>query len=382
MKLFLLMSKAFSILSMPQNKVYINHHEAVCCAGKSASELFDAICEHRSGISVVDNWVNDKCVAIGDIKESFRLEALLSDVCERVLFQSGLENFHNTLLVVGSSVGGMQLTENTFLKDYTYTNINPKLHPIDAIAYLLNERYRFADDISFSTACTSSANALGYAHEVISKGVYENILVIGCDTLSLTTVRGFDTLGVLSSSPCKPFDSERDGMNVAEGIGALLLSHQPAGKSVELKSVGYSSDAHHMAHPSPDGAGAEAAMKQALKRAGLSPDAIDYINAHGTGTGANDSAEAEAIYRLFGAHVPVSSTKSITGHTLGAAGAIEAIICAEALHRQIVPPNTHLNTPEKAELYLVKEPQSKKLVNVMSNSLAFGGNNTSLILGF
>ena len=366
---------------MPQNKVYINHYEAVCCAGKSASELFDAICEHRSGISVVDNWVKDKSVAIGAIKERFHLEALLSNVCERVLAQSGLENFHTTLLVVGSSVGGMQLTETTFLKDHSYTNINPKLHPIDAIAYLLNERYRFADDISFSTACTSSANALGYAHEVISKGVYESVLVIGVDTLSLTTVRGFDALGVLSSSPCKPFDGERDGMNVAEGIGALLLAHQPSKRSVELKSVGYSSDAHHMAHPIPDGAGAQAAMKQALERAGLTPDSIDYINAHGTGTGANDSAEAEAIYRLFGEKTLVSSTKSITGHTLGAAGAIEMIVCAEALHRQIVPPNTHLTSPEKAELHLVKEPQSKKLVNVMSNSLAFGGNNTSLILG-
>ncbi|WP_263833549.1 beta-ketoacyl-[acyl-carrier-protein] synthase family protein [Sulfurospirillum oryzae] len=366
---------------MPKNSVFVNSFESVCCAGESSETLFEAICAQQSGIKIFDEFIQNKPIALGKIEKPFSIEAILELTCKKVLTQSGLENFADTLLVVGSSVGGMQITEGIFLKEHAYTNIDPKLHVIDAIAHILSSKFSFKDDISFSTACTSSANALGYAYEMIAKGVYENVLVVGFDTLSLTTIRGFDALGVLSSRPCQPFDVNRDGMNVAEGIAVLLLQNKPHEKSIELLGVGYSSDAHHMAHPSPDGAGALFAMQQALKCANVEPHAVGYVNAHGTGTSANDASEACAIESLFGSNAYVSSTKSITGHTLGAAGALEAIICVMALQKQIVPPNTHLVEPENKTLDLVKVAKPHTFRYALSNSLAFGGNNTSLLFG-
>jgi 3-oxoacyl-[acyl-carrier-protein] synthase I len=366
---------------MPPNSVFINAFESVCCAGESSEALFEAICAHQSGIKTFTEFIHDKQIALGKIEKPFSIDEILELTCKKVLAKSNLENFENTLLVVGSSVGGMQTTEAIFLRDHHYANIDPKLHAIDAIAHTLSQHFTFSDDISFSTACTSSANALGYAHEMIVKGVYENVLVVGFDTLSLTTIRGFDALGVLSSRPCQPFDVSRDGMNVAEGIAVLLLQNKPHKESIELLGVGYSSDAHHMAHPSPDGAGALCAMQKVLKYAHVQPSEIGYINAHGTGTTANDTSEANAIETLFGSHVPVSSTKSITGHTLGASGALEAIICVLALQKQILPPNTNLFEPEHKTLHFVNEAKTHRFRYALSNSLAFGGNNTALLLG-
>ena len=343
--------------------------------------LFEAICAQQSGIKIFSEFISDKQIALGKIEKPFSIESILEDTCKKVLAQSNLENFDNTLLVVGSSVGGMQTTESIFLKEHQYTNIDPKLHAIDAIAYTLSRHFSFKDDISFSTACTSSANALGYGYEMIAKGVYQNVLVVGFDTLSLTTIRGFDSLGVLSSRACQPFDVSRDGMNVAEGIAVLLLQNTSHKESIELLGVGYSSDAHHMAHPSPDGAGALCAMQKALKCTNVEPFEVGYINAHGTGTQANDESEANAIEALFGSGVYVSSTKSITGHTLGSAGALEAIICVMALQKQIVPPNANLVEPENKTLNFARVAKPHTFRYALSNSLAFGGNNTSLLFG-
>lgn len=366
---------------MPINRVFINCFESVCCAGDSSEALFEAICAHQSGVKCYTEYIENKPIALGKIAKPFSIEALLEFTCKKVLKQSSLENFNNILLVVGSSVGGMQTTEAIFLRDHHYKNIDPKLHSIHAIAHILSQKFSFKDDIAFSTACTSSANALGYGYEMIAKGVYENVLVVGFDTLSLTTIRGFDALGVQSARPCQPFDVSRDGMNVAEGIAVLLLQNEPHEKSIELLGVGYSSDAHHMAHPSPDGAGAFQAMQKALKCAHVKPSEVGYVNAHGTGTTANDASEATAIEALFGSCVNVSSTKSITGHTLGAAGALEAIICALALQKQILPPNTNLFEPENKTLNFACVTKPQHFRYALSNSLAFGGNNTALLFG-
>lgn len=363
------------------NNVFVTGFESVCCAGLNSEALFEAICTHKTGIKIYDNLIAHKQIALGKIEKSFTIEEILKETCQKVLAHSKLTNFENTLLVVGSSVGGMQSTEALFFKEQHYKNIDPQLHAIDAIAHLLKRSFSFKDDISFSTACTSSANALGYGYEIIAKGVYENVLVVGFDTLSQTTIRGFDSLGVLSATPCQPFDSNRDGMNVSEGIAVLLLQNVCDAKSVEIKGVGYSSDAHHMAHPSPDGAGALQAMQKALTCAHIQACDVDYINAHGTGTQANDSSEACAIETLFGNRVKVSSTKSITGHTLGGAGALEAIVSIMALQKQMLPPNTYLKIPENETLNFVYEAEPQTLRYVLSNSLAFGGNNTSLLFG-
>lgn len=366
---------------MIQNRVFINVYDAVCSAADSPEGIFNAICEHRTGIELYNSSREEKIIALGKIKKEFSIEEILKKTCENILTQSNLENFDNTLLVVGSSVGGMQRTEEIFFANKSYTKINPLLHNINTIAYILNKHFTFKDDVSFSTACTSSANALGYGYEIISKGVYDSVLVVGFDTLSQITIQGFNALGVLASEPCLPFDIKRSGMNVSEGIAALLLQNTCDKKGIELLGVGYSSDAHHMAHPSPNGEGALQSMKNALLCAKISENEIDYINAHGTGTLANDSSEATAIETLFGNKPYVSSTKSITGHTLGAAGALEAIICVLALQKQILPPNTNLFNPENNQLNYIYEAQSHKYNYVLSNSLAFGGNNTSLLFG-
>lgn len=364
------------------NKVYINNFEAVSCAGNSVQELFEAICLKKDCISIDDTYIKDKEVAIGKINSNSDFKAILVESCKKVLIQSSLSDFSNTLLIVGSSVGGMKTTEDKFFRDKNYTNINYKEHPIDYIAYELKKEFKFYDDISFSTACTSSANALGYAKEVISKGIYKNVLVVGADSLCHTTVCGFSALSVLSSRPCTPFESNREGMNVAEAVAVLLLQDKKTqNNSIELCGVGYSSDAHHMTQPHPDGDGAKKAMQNALNDAGVSHEDISYINTHGTGTIANDNSEANAIASLFTNKPYISSSKSFTGHTLGAAGAIEAIISVQVLQKQIIIPCKDLNNPQRDDILYTNEPINKEINYVLSNSFAFGGNNTSLIFG-
>lgn len=364
-------------------KTYINSFDSVSCAGFGCEELFQAICEKKDSISLDNSYVKDKSVAIGKIGNLTPFETLLITKCKEVLKVSNLENFEDTLLVIGSSVGGMAKTEEIFFTQKSYKNIDPDFHTIDAICKILEKEFTFYDNISFSTACTSSANALGYAKEVISKGIYKNVLVVGIDSLSHTTVCGFNALSVLSSSPCKPFDKNRDGMNVSEAIAVLLLQDEIKDEnSIELCGVGYSSDAHHMTQPHPEGKGACKAMENAIADAKISLKDIAYINAHGTGTFANDFSELTAIKSLFTEHKPyVSSTKSITGHTLGAAGALEAIISCMVLQKQIIIPNKNLEEIDIDGINYSFETLKGDFSYVLSNSFAFGGNNTSLVFG-
>ncbi|WP_419678093.1 beta-ketoacyl-[acyl-carrier-protein] synthase family protein [Aliarcobacter lanthieri] len=364
-----------------QNRVFINYFDTVCCAGNNPKELFEAILEKRDCIFLDTTFVKEQIVAIGKIKKDICLNELLVQRLKKLLENTNLEDFSQTLLVVGSSVGGMNETERVYFKDKNYKNIDYKKHPIDSIVHFLKQKFNFYDDISFSTACTSSANALGYAKECINKGIYKNVLVVGIDVLSFTTVCGFRALSVLSSKPCTPFDKNREGMNVAEGFGILLLQDKEYENSIEFLGVGYSSDAHHMTQPHPEGFGAIEAMKNALKNANIKSNEIDYINAHGTGTYANDFSELTAIKTLFENKVKVSSTKSITGHTLGAAGAIEAIICCMVLKKQIIPTNKGLVDIEIEGINYSFENEKQNIKYTISNSFAFGGNNTSLILG-
>ncbi len=369
-------------MKISKNSVFINSFDAICCAGEEPQKIFKNICNKVDVISSCANYIENASVALGKIDSIIPVDSLLIQKCRNVLNNSNLKNFDKTLLVVGTSVGGMHTTEEVFFKDKNYKNVNYKLHSIAAIAFKLKKHFSFYDDISFSTACTSSANALGYAKEVIEKGIYENVLVVGIDTLSYTTVHGFYSLGVLSSKPCTPFEQDRLGMNVAEGIAVLLLQNIKTTNSIELCGVGYSSDAHHMTQPHPQGEGAKKAMQNAIKDANIEIDKIDYINAHGTGTVANDSSELNAISSLFLENKPyVSSTKSFTGHTLGAAGAIEAVISCMAIKNGVIPPSKDLKSIENSSILYSNVPIDKEIKYVLSNSFAFGGNNTSLVFG-
>jgi 3-oxoacyl-[acyl-carrier-protein] synthase I len=236
-----------------------------------------------------------------------------------------------------------------------------------------------------STACSSSAKVFGSAARMIAAGLCDAAVVGGTDSLCLTTLHGFASLELLSRTPCRPFDSERSGISIGEGAGFALLeraqAREPSG-TIQLLAVGESSDAYHMSTPDPEGAGARAAMQQALSSAGMTAQDIDYINLHGTATRSNDAAEDKAVYGLFGTGPTCSSTKGATGHLLGASGIVEAVICAIALREQFMPgsPNTQRLDPRLHVRYLL-ESAAQPPRRVVSNSFGFGGSNCSLVFG-
>jgi len=359
-------------------KAFINNYESQSCAGNT-QELMESIYSKRSGITIDTSYMSDTPVGLGKMEydDFFKV---LNSVVSKVLEGSSLENFNDTLLIVGSSVGGMAESEQHYFRDKNYKNINPSRHAISVIQEHLEKEFYFEGSRSISTACTSSANALLLAKRLISVGAYENVLVVGADALCYTTVCGFYALSVLSSKQCTPFENGRDGMNVAEAIAAVLVQNFKNEDSVELCGVGASSDAYHMTNPDPEALGAISSMQKALDDAGLNAADIAYVNAHGTGTQANDKVESLAVETLFDG-VYVSSTKSVTGHTLGAAGALEAIISCETIKRGMIPPQTTLKDAENKNINIPQEAIQKDIKYVISNSFAFGGNNTSVVFG-
>jgi 3-oxoacyl-[acyl-carrier-protein] synthase-1 len=359
-------------------RVYFSDTIAKTCASADTEELISAIANAQSGIAQAEGFLPEAAACIGRFKEQRGFDELLMESVHTIIERAHITP-KRTALFVGSSVGGMQRTEKRLSSGASYGDIDPKFHTIGTVKNLIKAEFEFARTYSFSTACTSSANALGFAFECVRKGIYDDVLVVGADAIALTTVCGFNALGVLSPEVCRPFCASSGGMNVSEGIGIGVVSARES--EVEILGAGYSSDAHHMTHPEPEGKGAYAAMSAALACAALESADIDYINAHGTGTHANDTTEAAAIASLFGPHTLASSTKNIIGHTLGAAGILEAIICREAIVKGIVPPNGAISQSVNSGVNFVRECQAKPLKRVMSNSFAFGGNNTSLILG-
>jgi 3-oxoacyl-[acyl-carrier-protein] synthase II len=239
-----------------------------------------------------------------------------------------------------------------------------------------------------ANACASGTNAIGHGFECIRSGRYDRVLTGGYDALCELVFVGFDSLQAATPDKCRPFDAERSGMVLGEGAAVLALENWDAAKRrgarilAELKGYGISTDNHHLTQPDPSGIGPRAAMEQALTTAGIAAEEIDYINAHGTATRFNDSAEAKAIHDLFGSRVPVSSTKSMMGHSLGAAGAIEAVFCLLALQRGLLPPNINFNKldPEIQLDVVANQPRFQPVRTVLSNSFGFGGTNASIVL--
>ncbi|QQQ12758.1 beta-ketoacyl-[acyl-carrier-protein] synthase family protein [Aeromonas media] len=234
---------------------------------------------------------------------------------------------------------------------------------------------------TLSTACSSSARAFISGQRMLAAGLVDAVLVGGADSLCGLTLNGFDSLESLSGTLCQPFDNDRQGINIGEGAALFLLSRQPA--PIALLGAGESSDAWHISAPHPDGVGAEAAMGMALAQAGLTPEQVGYINLHGTATRLNDAMESQAVYRLFGDRVPCSSTKPLTGHVLGAAGAIEAALACLLLERALPLPPQRVMTadPALAPIRLVSDTTPLATPRILSNSFAFGGNNVSLLFG-
>jgi len=238
---------------------------------------------------------------------------------------------------------------------------------------------------SISTACSSSGKALASGRNLIESGLVDLVICGGVDSLCQLTVNGFKALESTSRGICTPFLAQRDGINIGEGAALFVMSKQAG--AIALKGTGESSDAHHISAPDPQGAGAISAMNAALSQAALQPEQLDYINLHGTATPKNDEMESTAVYQVVKDKVSASSTKHLTGHTLGAAGAIEAGICwlllSDFNQHNMVPLNSSVTARDEslAKIGLVQQPLHKPLHNCLSNSFAFGGNNISLILG-
>ncbi len=238
---------------------------------------------------------------------------------------------------------------------------------------------------TLSTACSSSAKALASAARLLRAGVADAVIAGGADSLCAFTIGGFSALESVSAARCNPFSVNRNGINIGEGAALFLVTREPG--PVQLAGWGETSDAHHMSAPDPQGGGATSAMQQALQRAGWQPEQVDYVNLHGTATGHNDAMESRAVAAVLGTQVPASSTKPLTGHTLGASGAIEAALCWLALAdnpQQRLPPHWWDGQldPELPPLALVQPGARalRPLQRVLSNSFAFGGSNASLAL--
>ena len=235
---------------------------------------------------------------------------------------------------------------------------------------------------TLSTACSSSARAFISAQRLLAADMADVVLVGGADTLCGLTLNGFYSLESLAAAICAPFARDRDGINIGEAAALCLLTREVG--PVALLGAGESSDAYHVSAPHPEGFGAEAAMRMALEQGGVQPEQVGYINLHGTGTRLNDEMEAKAVHRLFGDRVPCSSTKALTGHTLGAAGATEAALAWLLLSEDLPLPHQAYPASERDEslapidLLLAPQPLARPLV--LSNSFAFGGNNVSLLL--
>ena len=289
-------------------------------------------------------------------------------------------------LILGTSTGGIAASERAYAalrsgaaipSDYSFE----KQHAFNGVAdWLAREFGILGPTYVVSTACSSSAKALAAAGRLLAVGVVDAVLVGGVDSLCLTTLLGFQSLGVVSQRVCQPFAAARDGITIGEGAAFILLEREGEAAAF-LLGVGESGDAHHMAHPHPEGRGAERAMRQAIEQAGVEPEQVGYVNAHGTGTLLNDAIEASAIERVFGRSPLVSSTKGATGHLLGACGVTEAAFCALAIERASVPGNGAALVSDGLGIDICRRTAARELDYVVSNSLAFGGSNASVLLG-
>jgi 3-oxoacyl-[acyl-carrier-protein] synthase II len=264
--------------------------------------------------------------------------------------------------------------------------------PLDVMGRAIARLYDLRGPVlAVPAACAAGTYAIGLAASLVSRGAVQRAIAVGCEAFSRLAFVGFSRMRAMSADECRPFSLGRPGLLLGEGAGAMLVESESAADArgaeplAFLDGFGLSCDAHHVTGPHPEGRGAARAMRQALERAGLEPSGVDYINAHGTGTPLNDSMESRAIHAVFGeraGRVPVSSIKALTGHMMGAAGAVEAVASLLALRHGVIPPtwNWVARDPDCDIDCVPNEPRPKKLRHVLSNSYAFGGNNASLLL--
>jgi 3-oxoacyl-[acyl-carrier-protein] synthase-1 len=288
-------------------------------------------------------------------------------------------------LFLGTSTSGILSTELAYqARDPATGHLPPAFrydttHNLDATTEFVRRVLGLAGPaMTISTACSSSAKVFCLAERFIRMGLVDAAVVGGVDSLCHTTLYGFSALQLVAPDICRPFDAARRGITIGEAAGFALLERGEG--ALQLAGYGETSDAHHMSTPHPDGDGARRAMEDALERAAIPPGAIDYVNLHGTGTPANDRAEGRAVHDLFGSAAPCSSTKGVTGHTLGAAGMTEAAIALLSIEHEFMPgsPTTREVDPD-TRCTIALTGESRRLTRVISNSFGFGGNNCALV---
>ncbi|MDO5665335.1 MAG: beta-ketoacyl-[acyl-carrier-protein] synthase family protein [Bacteroidia bacterium] len=381
----------------------------VSAIGCDVEEHLQAFRAGRNGLGKISPFQSQLQVPVAEVKLSneqlksalslsdhsiYSRTALLGMIASQQAFQDAKLSTNSLRIGVisSSSVGGMDLSElhySEYVENPTKVRVRPFAHHDigDHTEQICNYLQLSGFRTSISTACSSAANAIMLAARMIKQGRLDAVIAGGTDALCRFTLNGFNSLMILDSEPCRPFDESRAGLNLGEGAGYIVLQSEKtvADKSqIYCRLIGFANanDAFHQTASSPEGEGAFLAMKNALDRAGISPSEVDYINAHGTGTSNNDLSESTAIKRLFGENIPkFSSTKSFTGHTLGAAGGLEAIFSILSIKEKLIFPNLNFKTPiEQTKLIPVTEILENQAVKtVLSNSFGFGGNNASLI---
>ncbi len=389
----------------------LSNYTATSCIGTGLEPTRESLLAHRSGLKPCDFETVDIDTHVGEVAgvDAVRLPpdlstfdcrnnrlaelALRQDGCmEAVRSAAGRYGAKRIGVFMGTSTAGILQTELAYRRrdpvdgalpdDFEYAGTHNSFSVAD---YLRRRLGLEGPAVAVSCACASSAKVFGSARRMIEAGIIDAALVGGVDSLCLTTLYGFRSLQLSSSRPCRPFDVTRDGISIGEAAAFALLerpSPNVTGDDILLLGVGESSDAYHMSAPHPEGHGARRAMQAALASAALEPGAIDYINLHGTATPSNDRAESHAVTSVFGPMTPGSSTKGATGHTLGAAGGLEAVISAIALREGLMPGGVHTAhiDPTLTAQYL-KENRRATLSRVLSNSFGFGGTNCSLVFG-
>ena len=352
---------------------------------------------HRNKIPAAEvKLSNEELASLSGFSPKISRTALLSLVAAKeALDNASIKNLYSlrTGFISANTVGGMDKSEK-FFADFISNSQKGKLrnvvyHECGSVTELVADKLGIRNYVStISTACSSSANAIFFGARLIKHNMLDVVVAGGTDALTKFTLNGFNALMILDNEYCKPFDENRKGLNLGEGAGYVVLVSERVATSLKTelycKLTGYSNknDAYHQTASSPDGTGAYLAMKGALQNGNLQPADIDYINLHGTGTQNNDLAEGIAVRRIFDPNYPpMSSTKSFTGHTLGASGGIEAVFSALSVKHGYVYPNLRLETRMK-ELDFIPETTFSKnrlIKNVLSNSFGFGGNCSSLI---
>ncbi|HVM88371.1 MAG TPA: beta-ketoacyl-[acyl-carrier-protein] synthase family protein [Puia sp.] len=390
------------------SRIFVTGLGIITAVGHSVEANRDSLSKEISGITKAQ-FLSTKYTAslpFGEVKISTDELKNKLNACEKGVTRTSLLALHalaeaisssklntdelraqETALIGADTVGGMCLTDELHHDANTREQGSEYLASYDcgSVTLYLQSKYDIKGiSNTINTACSSSANAIMYGARLIHHGLAKRAIVGGCDSLAKFTVNGFNALHILSDEPCRPFDENRKGLNLGEGAAFLVLEREEdiTNKHVYAELSGYcnSNDAFHPSSLSENGDGPFLAMKGALESAKLSNGEIDYINAHGTGTENNDEVESRAMMRLFGDVPLFASTKAYTGHTLGAAGAVEAVYSILSLvHGEVYPGINFEKAIPSTGLKPVTAYQKKKLYHVMSNSFGFGGNCSSLI---